>query len=144
VFTRTFSLILASLLLILLAGLNILASRYFWYWQWWWFDLLMHSTGGLAIGLVVNALTWRNGEAVAWWKPLVLAATSALIIGLGWELFEFTLDRSARLAVVVKSMKTLQLGWYDTVTDLLLGVIGSIVGGLLTVVGQMSKNKLTQ
>ena len=61
---------------------------------------------------------------------MFLAGVSALIIGLGWELFEFSLDRAARLAVVVKSIKTLQLGWYDTLTDLLMGLSGAIFGGV--------------
>lgn len=142
-FNRSLSFLIAVLLLAGLAGLNILAFRFFWYWQWWWFDLFMHSTGGLAIGLLVNAFTWRADQVVSWWKPLALAGVSALIIGLGWELFEFSLDRAARLEVVVKSVKTLQLGWYDTITDLLAGFIGAVVGGALTS-WQLKNNVPTQ
>ncbi|MDO8183515.1 MAG: hypothetical protein Q7T49_00835 [bacterium] len=137
-FNRSLWLLIALVLLAGLAGLNILAFRYFWYWRWWWFDLVMHSTGGLVIGLLVNALTWRDNPPARPWYPIFLAGISALIIGGGWELFEFSLDRTARVAVMIKTIATLQLGWYDTLTDLLAGVSGALLAGL--VVNRQIKN----
>lgn len=97
-----------------LAGLNVLAFRYFWYWQFEWFDLFMHCVGGITIAFFINGLIYQSPKSSK--QVLFWSLTSVLLIGVIWEVFEFTLDRYAL---------------WDTASDLFIAGVGAILGSLI-------------
>ncbi|MCK9351176.1 MAG: hypothetical protein WCT49_01025 [Candidatus Paceibacterota bacterium] len=78
--------------------LNFYAYRFHWYWEFWWFDIVMHTLGGM---WVASAALWlryfrnKDREQAVLRKKFVLffSVFSVYVIGIGWELFEFSLDR---------------------------------------------------
>lgn len=114
IMSRLAWLVTSLILLTGLAGLNLLAFRYFWYWQFEWFDLFMHGVGGITITLFVNGLIYRRVRDRR--RVLLLSLASVLLIGAVWEVFEFTLDRYALL---------------DTVSDILMAGLGAILGSFI-------------
>ena len=104
-------LVTSLILLTGLAGLNVLAFRYFWYWHFEWFDLFMHCVGGIAISLFINGLAYRQIHNRR--RAFTLSLIAVLLIGVSWEVFEFTLDRYAL---------------WDTLSDLLIAGVGAFLG----------------
>lgn len=75
--------------------LNFLATYFNWYRLFWWFDMLMHFLGGLFVAWLVFyvfARISKNNEIeydILLIKKVVLWS---LVIGLGWEWFEWVTD----------------------------------------------------
>lgn len=95
---------------------------------------MMHGLGGLALGLLANELSRRlDGENFKTNLVAMVSISLALVavVSVSWEFFEFTIDRSIRLHVGLKSLLTLQQGAWDTLTDIASALIGSIIGGLI-------------
>lgn len=120
---------------VVLAILNLLAFQGFWYWRFWWFDIVMHILGGLVLSLFV---LWFYGlydpRGLAESPELLLfalAVSAVILIGLFWELFEFTTDAFNRLSLVPKEIFALQVGVIDTLTDLLSDIAGAFIGSLI-------------
>lgn len=119
--------ILASLGLFIAIS-NAIAIHYHLYYHLWWLDIPMHVVGGLWVALL--ALTGyysprvrepkRHGDPAA----LRIAVLSALVIGLAWELFEFSLD-----AMIVFGPYDMS----DTLNDLLNDVTGAAFAALIFV-----------
>jgi len=113
-----FLLFLSAVLIILLAAVHIVASIFYLYWTIPWLDIPMHFLGGVwaaATALWVYFFSDYFGgrvfdKRVAW----TIALGSAVIIGIGWEIFEYVL--SATFASNY---------WLDTSIDLLLDVLGA-------------------
>ncbi|MFH1766994.1 MAG: hypothetical protein ABH826_02790 [Patescibacteria group bacterium] len=73
------------------------------YGLWHWFDIPMHYSGGLTMGLLGLAI-WQQGIAevkfkgwlakhLEWWLvPLFLIGFVAFV-GIGWEMYEFVMDQ---------------------------------------------------
>lgn len=101
---------------VLILVLHLLASEFFWYWKFWWFDILMHLLGGFVIGLcvlwVIHKMTWR-GSTLAMFVGVV---TATLVIGIGWEVFEYIYGIAGKDNYQV-----------DTVTDLIMDAIGAVL-----------------
>jgi hypothetical protein len=84
-------------LIIFIALLNLLAYQFHWYWEFWWFDMIMHTLGGLWVG---SCALWywffrKTGNIFPVpQKSFVMAISLAAIsvIGVGWEIFEFSVD----------------------------------------------------
>lgn len=64
--------------------LNALAMKYHWYFSLWWYDMPMHFLGGVFIGFLALVIFPK--------KPVLNAFLCVLIIGILWEVFEFSLD----------------------------------------------------
>ena len=85
--------------------------------DWWW---LLHIAGGAAL-----AYCYLRAIAIARPKLGALRAAGAYLLAfalacttaLGWEIGEFAVDQIAGT--------TLQQGNYDTMSDLILGVVGA-------------------
>jgi hypothetical protein len=131
---QDYPVVIAILVLAGLAGLNVLAFQNFWYWRLWWFDLLMHGLGGFAIALLA-VYAWRRFVEPQLEPSLVsqisVGWAAVIVISLTWELFEFTVDQSARLHLVAKDIITLQAGVADTLGDIISALVGGLIGGLL-------------
>lgn len=85
------------LLFILISVLNFYAYEYFWYWKFWWFDIIMHTLGGVCVGLTALWLFFlrSGGKQREVEKKAVFAIAFAAIslVGAGWELFEVSTKR---------------------------------------------------
>lgn len=120
---RTFSGAAILLLSLLVAGLNLLALRYFLYWRTWWYDIPMHFLGGLICAAIV---LWF----VAYEVPpglrskvnrLALTVIATLIIGILWEIFEYKTG-------ITKG----EIGyWQDTIHDIGMDLAGGLAAYLL-------------
>lgn len=103
--------------------LNYFAYQFHWYWEFWWFDMIMHTLGGIFVG---SFSLWYyfsrklKGGAATLDKSFVLALSlaSVSVIGVGWELFEFSVDKFITLS---------RHDPIDTASDLFFDVAGSIV-----------------
>jgi hypothetical protein len=106
----------------LVAGAHALALHYSLYWRFRWFDMPMHFLGGF---LVVSAVLWCVTFIPLPWalsklnRP-ALALASALIIGIAWEVFEYT-------AGITRGEPGY---WFDTLHDLALDLFGGGVSYL--------------
>lgn len=91
------------------------------YWTLSWFDLLLHTLGGLFLSLVTALFFRRRSGAFpsrsVFLRTLILAT---LLVGIGWEVFEYALD----VAFAGKHYAV------DTTTDLLADFAGALLGFL--------------
>lgn len=81
-------------LAIVIGALHWLSLVFSWYWTFWWMDVVMHFLGGLWIGLAVIWFVFVSGRvSIAEIMherrtAFLVAAGAALVVGLGWEVFE--------------------------------------------------------
>lgn len=120
---------------VVLAILNLLAFEGFWYWRFWWFDILMHILGGVVISLFILWFYSTIDDRGITESPEILVFTlsisSIILIGLFWELFEFTTDAFNRPALIAKGFAAVQTGVVDTLSDLLSDILGALIGSLI-------------
>lgn len=93
----------------------------------WWWDLALHGSSALGFGLLgfLFIFTLFDGDRFAA-PPLALSFLAfclAVTIGSLWEVFEFFVDQTFALGM----QKT---GLVDSMTDIILNVIGSAFAGL--------------
>src|SRR3989344_3116606 len=89
----------------LMAFFHFSAGKYSLYWAFPWFDMLVHFTGGLWLG-VISAYLYLS------WSRITGRAASR--IGVVWEIFEYVNDITYTTNYVT-----------DTMSDLFLDVIGA-------------------
>ncbi len=102
--------------------LNAFAYEFYWYWKIWWFDMIMHTLGGVWVG---SFFLWyyffrKQTENFSRKKRLAffVALSSVAVIGIGWELFEFSVDTFITLS---------QHDPVDTASDLFFDILGSVL-----------------
>jgi len=110
-------------LIIAIAVLNFYAYQFHWYFYFWWFDIVMHTLGGIWVGSVALWLRYfRNegAEKVVLSKVAVslFSVASVYVVGIGWELFEFSLDKF--ITFKIHDMT-------NTASDLFFDGVGSIL-----------------
>jgi|SRR3989338_307448 len=66
--------------------LSLLANKFHLYYSVWYFDIIMHFLGGVWLGLV--AVYLFTSEALPS-HPILKMLFFVLVIGFGWEVFEF-------------------------------------------------------
>ena len=122
--TRQKSFALLALLLYIILSLHLLALYFYWYWVFWWYDILLHFLGGLWLGgTALWFLRYVKNEkhstvATIYFFPLLIT----IIVGLSWELFEFSLDTF----IIFQTNDII-----DTMSDLGMDIVGSLVASLL-------------
>ena len=104
----------------LLWGVNAVAMHYSLYVIIPWFDMPMHFFGGAWTGMAAIFFVYTyivpRYSALSIKRRIAVTLSIVLIVGLGWELFEFVLGR----------MTYINFGDItDTVTDLFLDVLGA-------------------
>lgn len=116
------------LFLIHLAGLALmhnLAITFYFYWQYPWFDILMHFWGGVVVALGVGMLPSFGVRYISRPPSLFQIGVAILLVGLSWELFEYSVGIWANEPGFVS----------DTVLDLVMDTLGAAVGyGVLKVI----------
>lgn len=123
-----------------IAVLNFYAYKFHWYWEFWWFDIIMHTLGGLWVASSALWLRYFRVSAehvsIAHKKSSIflLALVSVYIVGGGWELFEFSMDKFITFAIH-NSM--------NTASDLFFDGVGSILATLFFL-SVYNKNKTVE
>ena len=113
------TIILSALLAIgVLYLLHVLGIIYF-YWTYWWYDVITHFLGGMVVGL---GLCWALFSLKNFRTKILIVFISTLLIGIGWEVFEYYYDIS----------KSQENYTRDTLNDLTLDVAGALLVVALT------------
>lgn len=68
---------------------NFFANKFYWYYSIWYFDMIMHFLGGFWLGLVYLYFFSPRGSFS---KSILQASLFVLLLGLGWEVFEFLVN----------------------------------------------------
>lgn len=98
----------------------------------WWWDLALHTTAGLLMGLlgflIVFVLNQSPDVQLKMRSSFValFAFTFALAIGSLWEIFEFAMDRTFGLNMQ-KPMPGDPSGLSDTMWDLIVNLVGAAI-----------------
>ncbi|MCI0533168.1 hypothetical protein L0Y49_03020 [bacterium] len=112
------------ILLYIIAIVHMLAFVYYWYWTYFWLDMVMHFLGGLWLSLFslwFYFFSPRRKEDVSvntrdvW----AIAIVVTLIIGLLWEIFEFSVDSLISLR---------EYDPRDAASDMVCDLLGASVG----------------
>ena len=106
-----------------IAVLHVVALAFYFYWTLWWFDVLQHFLAGFWIVLLTFWIVFRLRPSFI--SPfintpatfLILALIGAFAVGLGWEIFEYTIQVYFAENYV-----------FDTISDLAMDVIGAFAG----------------
>ena len=121
---RVFSFALA---LFVYATLFLGEANRFYYDVWWW-DVMLHSGSAFAFGLIgLIVLMLSVSRQVLKAKPITLsvfAFSFALMIGVLWEIFEFTGDQ-------LFNMDMQKDGLNDTMWDFIVNTIGALVAAVI-------------
>ncbi len=114
------NILLYALLLVALAVmvLDRVAQINYLYWTYWWYDIMMHFLGGF---LVAGVALWvfvrfSKGDARDARRALYVAIATGIIVGVGWECFEFIFK--------VPQVGVTNLA-ADTALDLVMDVVGA-------------------
>jgi len=117
-------------------GLGLAAYHFFWFWHFWWFDVLLHLLAGLSIGLIslsvyvlVNRLKGDNLRDLKYILSVTIIAVA--VTGIIWELLEFQIDQSWATRISIKQLVVLQIGFWDTIGDLVWDLLGAVLAGLI-------------
>lgn len=105
-----------TVVVLLVAAVHLSAMEWYLYWYFPWLDLLTHFLGGLWVALAASWLIAYTGREAT----LLRIIAAAMLIGIGWELFEFFagIPREANYV-------------FDTSLDLSMDFCGGLVGFLL-------------
>lgn len=111
-------------LVVCISILNYFAYQFHWYWKFWWFDMIMHTLGGVFVGSFslwyYFLRKYSASQAPVLQKSFVLLVSlaSIAVVGVGWELFEFSIDKFVAFS---------RHDPVDTASDLFFDVVGSII-----------------
>ncbi len=105
--------------------LHQIAIRYYLYWTLDWFDILMHFLGGFWIAFatvwtIIFSDYFRFFQNKNFRFFILASFLSAFVIGIFWEIFEYTYDITFWADGYV----------FDTVKDLVMDSLGGIVASL--------------
>jgi tellurite resistance protein TehA-like permease len=116
--------ILALIIFICIA--NGIADYWHLYFYIWWLDIPMHILGGFWVALTSLAIYYafrgRNENDHSTVFVYALAIASALLVGLVWEVFEFSVD-SIVSEFVTKPADIIK----DLIDDLIGGVLAAVL-----------------
>jgi len=107
----------------MVAAIHLSALQWYLYWYYPWLDLLSHFLGGLWVALAAAWLILYIGRETS----LIRILSAVMVIGIGWEIFEF-------YAGIPKEANFV----FDTSLDLLMDFCGGLFGYLLA--GRLAKN----
>jgi hypothetical protein len=114
-------------LLILVLAVQAVGITENWFLSFTWLDNILHFAGGLWVGIFffyffpkeTLAKTIRSGSSR--YLIALLALSFVALIGVGWEFFEFSLDR---IFTILGAAALNQPSLQDTMSDLLLDLLG--------------------
>ncbi|MEX2436600.1 MAG: hypothetical protein WD471_00370, partial [Candidatus Paceibacterota bacterium] len=100
-----------------------------------WYDKLLHFIGGMWIGLIIIWVYKKYKEKIPFYqefkiKPLKMLVILILVVGIGWEVFEFALVQYSLYAHGVAP--NLQPSRLDILGDIITNTLGTITGYFIT------------
>lgn len=108
------------------------------YERFWWWDIALHASYAIGFGLLgfLFVLMMFDGDrfAAPSWAICFLAFAIAVAIGAMWEIFEFAMD----LWLGLNMQKS---GLTDTMTDLIVDVIGAAVASWIGYIYLRTNNR---
>jgi len=124
-----------------LAALFVFASLFLgeiqhYYERFWWWDIALHASSGLLLGILGFLLVYvlnENRRIDLQLRPLFVALFAflfAVTAGTVWEIFEFAMDRLAGTRMQ-KPMRGDASGLTDTMWDLIIDTVGALIISLL-------------
>lgn len=126
--TKLFAVFLLALVVGILV-LHILSIIYDWYHAYWWIDIILHLLGGAWVATLFFYVQERyvpSFVAMPWWFSIVVVVSFVMLVGVGWEWFEYWFDYFvAKDNFVLRA----QLGLADTMGDLLADLVGGLIVG---------------
>lgn len=102
------------------------------YSKFWWWDIALHSSAGLLMGIVGFLLVYLLNESKRvelHMSPVftsIFAFSFAVTIGTLWEIFEFTMDQLFSLNMQ-KPMMGDPSGLTDTMWDMIVNAMGAFI-----------------
>ncbi len=116
-------------------GIHFLGMEYGIYWDYPQFDIVTHTGGGLAMGLVaiagikllIDRITFQRQVPVFVQVlfSLFLVLGFVALVGIAWEWYEFIFDVYASRVSV--QFRPLQMGLMDTMGDLFCDLAGGAI-----------------
>lgn len=120
----------------LIAVVNGVALYWHLYFYVWWLDIPMHMLGGMWVALFALSSYYRlTNVSTKDTSPLFVfafAVAITMIVGLSWELFEFSAQ------TFIERAHVFDIG--DTLSDLVNDLIGALIASFVFV--RMGYNKL--
>lgn len=101
------------------------------YWRFWWWDLALHTTSGILLGILGFLLVYVLNETprlALHMRPAFVAFFAfcfAVAVGALWEVFEFAMDELAGMNMQ-KPFLGDPSGLTDTMWDLIVDAIGAL------------------
>ncbi|UCE05651.1 MAG: hypothetical protein JSW07_18960 [bacterium] len=96
------------------------------YYRFWWFDISLHISSGIIIGLVgfviIYFFLYTNRIEANPFMVVVFSVSFALAAGALWEIFEFFMDKTF-------GFNMQKSGLVDTMTDLIVDFVGACIVG---------------
>lgn len=102
----------------------------------WWWDIALHATSGLLLGIFGFLLVYALNEdrhIDMHMRPHFVAFFAflfAVAVGTAWEVFEFVMDQSFGMNMQ-KPMRNDPSGLTDTMWDLIVDALGALIISLL-------------
>ncbi len=140
-----------------IVALFILAALYLGEWlnvydKLWWWDDMLHGLSGVIIGLIgLLAIYFFNARHSMALRPMFVAVfvfCFAVTIGVVWEVFEFAMDFFFKTAMqqwnmgpqaIVMGKEYQGPGLRDTMSDLILASIGSLIAAIAAYIAYKHK-----
>jgi VanZ family protein len=119
---------MAWVLLVLMAVINVAGYAFDLYRQFWWFDRVLHATTILAVTLWLALFVFGRVFEVDPPRPVLtflLLASTGIAIGALWEVAEWAYDQ----AVPGDAIK----GKYDSILDIIMDTLGASLAGIAAV-----------
>lgn len=124
----------ATILLVLIAFLEISADLFYFHWTYWWFDMFLHFISGVCVAMasiVFLSFNFRLIKSSKFWM-IFTTLIIVLVIGILWEIFELFIGATS-LSDGVIYIK-------DTKSDIFLDLLGGFLGALYGL-SSLSKEK---
>lgn len=117
---------LAAIAIFVLASIY-LGELHDFYDRLWWWDLALHGSSAIGIGILGFLLIFMLFEgdryAAPPWAIGMLSFCVAMTVGVLWEVFEFAMDE-------LFGFNMQKTGLDDTMSDFIVNTIGATLGGL--------------
>jgi hypothetical protein len=120
--------VLLLVVVLFIWGVNLIAEKYHLYYMIWWLDIPMHILGGAWVALLSLYLynhapfPRRKDHSTSFVVAAMLS--SALVIGVFWEVFEYSVEHLVKLN---------DNGVFDTLKDLCDDMLGALLAAILFV-----------
>lgn len=123
---KKFPIWVLALIVIIVAIMNGAANYWHLYFYIWWLDIPMHLIGGFWVGLTALVIYFSEKHTLptngSWGTVFAVALGATLVVGIGWEVFEWSVDW-------INGMVHLDVT--DTLADIGNDFIGAIIATVL-------------